>query len=107
MPAVVDEARGETAAALLDLRAPVIEPVPKSEPPFRLIPPEADKIPLSVVLPPDWLKIPGPPTVNVLPVLIVKVPAFVKFPAVVNKRFPARAKLPLFVAKLARAFALD
>src|SRR5215471_5926515 len=98
MPVVVEEAPGETAAALLDLRAPVIEPVPRNEPPFSLIPPEADNNPLSVVMPPDWVKICGPPTVNVLPVLMVKVPELVKLPAVVNERFPARAKLPLFVA---------
>ena len=107
MPAVVEDATGSMVAELPDLSAPVIEPVPNSEPRFRLIPPDADKVPLSVVILPDWVKTPRLPIENVLPLLMVKVPALVKFPAVVNERFPAKAKLPLLVAKFARALALD
>ena len=108
MPVAVEEMPGVMIAALLDVRPPVIEPVPKSEPPFRLTPPvEADSVPLSVVVPPDWVNIPEPPSENVLPVLMVKVPALAKFPTVVNERLPARAKLPLLVAKFASPLALD
>src|SRR4029077_8085877 len=107
MPVTVEDVPGVIVPLLLEVRAPVIEPVPKSEPAFNFTPPEADRVPLSVVLPPDWVNAPGPPTENVLPVLIVKVPALVKFPAVVKERFPARVKLPLLVAKPARALAFD
>src|SRR5438874_13464688 len=108
MPVTVEETPGVMVPALLEVRAPVIDPVPKSEPPFRLTPPEEDDSdPLYVVMPPDWLNIPEPPNENVLPVLMVKVPALAKFPAVVNERFPARAKVPLLVAKFARPLALD
>jgi len=108
MPVNVEEVPGVMVPALLEVRAPVIEPVPKSEPPFRLTPPvEADSDPLSVVVPPDCVNAAELPNVNVLPVLMVKVPALVKLPAVVNERLPAKAKVPLLVAKLARALALD
>src|SRR5216684_4376953 len=107
MPVFVKESPGVMVAALLEVRAPVIDPFPKSDPPFRLTAPGADSDPSSVVVPPDCVNAPGPPTENVLPVLMVKVPALAKFPAVVNERFPARAKVPLLVAKFARPLALD
>ena len=108
MPVDIEESPGVMVPALLDVRAPVIDPVPNTEPPFKLTPPkEADSDPLSVVVPPDCVTIPEPPNVNVLPVLMVKVPVLVKFPAEVNERFPARAKLPLLVAKFAKPLALD
>ena len=107
MAVILKASPGVTVPALLDVKAPVINPFPNSEPPCRLTAPEADSDPSSVVAPPDCVNIPGPPNVNVLPVLMVKVPALVKLPAVVNERFPARVKLPLFVAKLAKPLLLD
>src|SRR5580704_16440996 len=107
MPVTIEESPGVMVPALLEVRAPVINPFPNSEPPFRLTAPVADSDPSSVVVPPDCVNIPGPPNVNVLPVLMVKVPALEKFPAVVNERFPARVKLPLLVAKFAKPLALD
>src|SRR5438094_725891 len=107
MPVAVEESPGVMVPALLDVRAPVIDPFPNSEPPCRLTAPGADNDPSSVVVPPDCVNIPVPPSENVLPVLMVKVPELVKFPAVVNERLPARAKVPLLVAKFAKPLAFD
>src|SRR5262249_35576249 len=107
MPVAVEEVPGVMVPALLEVSAPVSEPFPNSEPPFRLTPPGVDSDPLSVVMPPDCENIPEAPNENVLPVLIVNVPALVKFPVVLKERFPARANVPLLVAKFARALALD
>ena len=80
IPVTVEEVPGVIVAALLEVRLPVTVPVPKSEPPFRLTPPvDAESVPLSVVVPPDCVYAPELANVNVLPVLIVSVPAFVKF----------------------------
>src|SRR6516165_10203073 len=99
MPVAVAESPGVMMAALLELRAPVIDPFPNSEPPFRLTAPGADSDPSSVVAPTDCVNIPEPPNLNVLPVLMVKVPVLLKLPTVVKVALLAKVSLLVLVAR--------
>src|ERR1700737_2609320 len=92
----------------LDCRFPLMDPSPNREPPDRLIPPEADRVPSSVMLPDVCVNLAGPPTVKLLPVPVEKIPAFAKLPTVLKRRPLRRLKLPVeaLVAKFARPSAL-
>jgi hypothetical protein len=102
IPVDVDESPGVMVP--LDWRAPAMDPVPNRLPPDKVTVPEADNVPSSVVLPTVCVKLPGPPVVKVLPVPIVKIPAFMKFPAVVKFRPVEMLKFPVeeLVAKFLR-----
>src|SRR5690349_2052271 len=107
MPVFVEESPGVITA--LDWTLPLILPFPNRDPPCRVSRPEEERTPSSVVMPPDWLKLLAPPILNLLPLAMVSIPAFVKLPAVVKFRLPLMVKLPplALLAKLARALALD
>jgi hypothetical protein len=104
MPVLVADAPGVTIP--LETRFPVMVPPANSDPPDRVTPPDAAKR-AAVRGGARGLRVtPGPPTVNVLPVPTVTVPAFETLPAVVKLAPLARVNLPAasLVAKFASPF---
>src|SRR5215472_15688132 len=74
MPVVAEESPGVIVP--LDVTAPVIVPLPNSDPPFRLSVPEDGrvKLPSSVVVPAVWVYFdPVPVTFRVVPALILTI----------------------------------
>src|SRR5437899_4586658 len=106
MPVLVEESPGVTTP--LDWTLPVMVPFPKREPDWTVNRLPTDRVPSSVVVPLDCVRLPDPPTVKVLPLPIVNVPALVKLPAVVKLRLLLMVKLPpdALVAKFARPLLL-